>query len=192
MNWPPPPEQLFRKLTSSYRKIGIQTTGIACFRFVTRDRANSKELIDGLQPADRSIIHRFSKPRSICDTTHKSVSKLSVYKDTIDLPWYHLFCGVDTFVHVYKSERLSFRDRTDRSTWSRSAEPDHIIDLGFRWNAFNSDLRCVFLHQRVTVNASCSLESGPITLPLGNSHRLIFMITTMLVDSSRLFGISCI
>lgn len=75
---------------------------------------------------DRSIIHCFSKPRSIRDTIHKSMSKLSVYKDTIDLPRYHLFCSIGTFYMYTNRERFSFRDRfTDRS--AERSRPGRII-----------------------------------------------------------------
>jgi len=37
-------------------------------------------------------------------------------KDTIDLPRYHLFCGVGTLYTCINPSDSSFRDRTDRST----------------------------------------------------------------------------
>lgn len=77
-----------------------------------------------------------------------------------------------SFVASVRSTRVQIRmillsrSHADRSTRSRPAEPDHIIDLGFRRNAFNFDLRCALLHQSYGERFLLSRESGPITLPL--------------------------
>lgn len=84
---------------------------IACFRFVTRDRANSKELIDGLQPADRSIIHSLLKTE--IDTRYDT----QINVETQRLQRHDRFAMISSLLwrryvlHVYKSGRFSFRDR---------------------------------------------------------------------------------
>jgi len=145
MNWP-----LRRRATLPKVNIFLQKNWhtddriIACFRSLRAIEQTSKELIDGLQPADRSIIHCFSKPRSIRYTNQR--------RNSVSTKTRSICHDIISFVASIRSTRInpsdsSFRDRTDRSTWSRLAEPDHIIDLGFRRNAFNSDLRCALLSQ---------------------------------------------
>lgn len=66
-------------------------------------------------------------------------------------------------LHVYKSERFSFRDRTDRSTRSRSTEPD-IIDLDSVEMLLTLICdACSFT--RVTVNTSSREQPGNFHTP---------------------------
>lgn len=139
------------------------------------------------------LFTRFSKPRSIRDRIHKSMSKLNVYRDTIDLPWYHLFCDVGMLYTCINpgDSPFAIASFTDRSARSRSAELDHIIDLGFRRNAFNSDLRCVLLHQSYGERFLLSRE-WPNNTSTQQFAQIDLYDHCRLVDLSRLFRISCI
>jgi len=119
-----------------------------------------------------SIIHGFSKPRSTRDTRHE----LNIYKERykarsichsspLSLTSSFFFVTFRYAPRANESERdlSSMMGHVKRS---RSAEPDRIIDLDFRRNAFNSDFATCAPSR---VNASCS-ERPNNKLLLGNSQ----------------------
>lgn len=173
-----------RKLISSHGKKEWECRDdwiITCFRFVTRDRANSKKLI---RAASSWSIHYPRLLKTEIDTIDTGIKVDTTYlqrHDRFAAIWSLLFCAASTL----PPERVRSLRIFERSLRRGSHNPTIAISVGraeshnwfrrFRRDAFNSDLRPA--PRLAALRWALPLcPSDPIILLPSNSRGLIFTI----------------